>query len=103
MGVKSTSRYLSSLLSPLHPSSKTAPPASLESQRQLNEVSTMSSRLLLISLILFATLSAADESTDIPNQEPHPDPNEEDYVGMAYIGRMDDEGRRVGFDFDNGK
>ena len=63
----------------------------------------MSSRLLLISLILFATLSAADESTDIPNQEPHPDPNEEDYVGMAYIGRMDDEGRRVGFDFDNGK
>ena len=35
--------------------------------------------------------------------EPHPDPNEEDYSGMIYIGRFDDDGRRVGFDVDNGK
>lgn len=65
----------------------------------------MSQRLKLsIFLLLFAILSSsADESKDIPNEEPHPDPNEEDYAGMAYIGRIDDDGRRVGFDLDNGE
>jgi len=34
--------------------------------------------------------------------EPHPDPNEENYSGMIYIGRLDDDGKRVSFDADNG-
>jgi hypothetical protein len=37
------------------------------------------------------------------DEEPHPDPNEENYPGMIYIGRMNDEGKRVGFDADNGR
>ena len=66
--------------------------------------STMIHRLLSICLLLSAILTAAaDEAVDISNEEPHPDPNEEDYTGMAYIGRMDDDGRRVGFDQDNGE
>lgn len=36
------------------------------------------------------------------NLEPHPDPNEEDYPGMVYVGRLDGEGKRMGFDVDNG-
>ena len=36
-------------------------------------------------------------------EEQHPDPNDEHYPGMVYIGRMDDDGKRVGFDADNGK
>lgn len=66
--------------------------------------STMIHRLLSTCLLLSAILTAAaDEAADISNEEPHPDPNEEDYTGMAYIGRMDDDGRRVGFDQDNGE
>ena len=34
--------------------------------------------------------------------EPHPDPNEEDYENMIYIGRMSHDGKRLGFDHDNG-
>ncbi len=36
------------------------------------------------------------------NLEPHPDPNEEQYNGMIYVGRHDHLGRRLGFDVDNG-
>jgi formylglycine-generating enzyme len=35
------------------------------------------------------------------NVEPHPDPNDEDYQGMIYLGRHDETKRRVGFDQDN--
>jgi hypothetical protein len=35
------------------------------------------------------------------NVEPHPDPNDEDYKGMIYVGRYDGENKRVGFDQDN--
>mmetsp|Transcript_19802 Transcript_19802/g.27838 ORF Transcript_19802/g.27838 Transcript_19802/m.27838 type:complete len:494 (+) Transcript_19802:1039-2520(+) len=34
--------------------------------------------------------------------DPHPDPNEENYEGMVYVGRLDDNGKRVGFERDNG-
>ena len=34
--------------------------------------------------------------------EGHPDPNEEEYSNMIYIGRVDDDGNRVGFEHDNG-
>jgi len=34
--------------------------------------------------------------------EAHPDPNEEEYSNMIYIGRVDDDGKRVGFEHDNG-
>ena len=36
------------------------------------------------------------------NLEPHPDPNDEHYEGMIYVGKHDREGRRVGFESDNG-
>ena len=36
------------------------------------------------------------------NLEPHPDPNDEHYDHMIYVGKHDAEGRRVGFDQDNG-
>ena len=35
--------------------------------------------------------------------DPHPNPNEENYDGMIYVGMLDIEGHRVGFDVDNGK
>ena len=38
----------------------------------------------------------------ILTEEIHPDPNEEDYSNMIYIGRVDDDGKRVGFEHDNG-
>jgi hypothetical protein len=37
------------------------------------------------------------------NLEDHPDPNDEHYSGMIYVGKHDEEtGRRIGFDRDNG-
>lgn len=35
------------------------------------------------------------------NLDPHPDPNEEDYADMIYVGVLDPSGRRVGFEHDN--
>lgn len=34
--------------------------------------------------------------------EGHPDPNDENHEGMVYVGRLTDDGTRVGFDVDNG-
>lgn len=34
--------------------------------------------------------------------DPHPDPNEENYEGMIYIGRHEEDGTRMGFDKNNG-
>ena len=34
--------------------------------------------------------------------DPHPDPNEENYDGMIYIGRHEEDGKRMGFDKNNG-
>ena len=53
-----------------------------------------------ILLWIGAVVSFDDE--DLINNEPHPDPNEEDYPNMIYIGRIDDDGKRVGFEYDNG-
>mmetsp|Transcript_16678 Transcript_16678/g.35212 ORF Transcript_16678/g.35212 Transcript_16678/m.35212 type:complete len:487 (-) Transcript_16678:389-1849(-) len=50
-------------------------------------------------LLATASLVAGEEYHD---EEPHPDPNEEEYSGMVYVGRMDDDGRRAGFHVDNG-
>jgi formylglycine-generating enzyme len=36
------------------------------------------------------------------NLEDHPDPNDEHYDGMIYVGKHDENGRRLGFDVDNG-
>lgn len=37
------------------------------------------------------------------NLEDHPDPNDENYPGMIYVGKHDEQtGRRIGFDQDNG-
>ena len=34
--------------------------------------------------------------------DPHPDPNDEHYEGMIYIGRHEEDGTRMGFDKNNG-
>ena len=63
----------------------------------------MRTTLLFFTLILWAVcLFYVVGSINDEEEEPHPDPNEEDYSNMIYIGRMDDEGKRVGFEHDNG-
>ena len=58
--------------------------------------------LLLCCIIIVCTTAAYDEIVD-DEAEPHPDPNNENYSGMIYIGRMDDDGKRVGWHTDNGR
>ena len=65
--------------------------------------------LLLLILCLLHLLRSEplededDEGEWGANVEPHPDPNDEDYEDMIYIGRYDHRARkRVGFDEDNG-
>jgi hypothetical protein len=69
-----------------------------------NKNPKMASRIVstLLLLVFLSFVYAAADPVDATDEEPHPDPNEEDYPGMAYIGRLDGEGRRVGFDADNG-
>ena len=64
----------------------------------------MRTTLLFFTLILWAVclFYVVGSINDDEEEEPHPDPNEEDYSNMIYIGRMDDEGKRVGFEYDNG-
>jgi hypothetical protein len=56
-----------------------------------------------------ATATTTEEANDVEDVEfgsaldPHPDPNDENYDGMIYIGRHDEEGHRVGFEVDNGE
>eukprot|EP00970_Alexandrium_tamarense_P013430 scaffold3400_cov198-Alexandrium_tamarense.AAC.15 len=63
--------------------------------------------ILSIALLLSVTTAQQHEdgeaaASSSANLEPHPDPNEEDYPGMVYVGRLDGEGKRMGFDVDNG-
>jgi len=58
--------------------------------------------LQLCCIIIVCTTAAYDEIVDV-EAEPHPDPNDENYSGMIYIGRMDDDGKRVGWHTDNGR
>lgn len=62
----------------------------------------------LLWTIFFASAITSSDKIAVENdyadeEEEHPDPNDEHYPGMVYIGRMDDDGKRVGFDADNGK
>mmetsp|Transcript_12697 Transcript_12697/g.27575 ORF Transcript_12697/g.27575 Transcript_12697/m.27575 type:complete len:481 (+) Transcript_12697:55-1497(+) len=57
--------------------------------------------ILLWSACIFSVITANEEAVE-SDEEPHPDPNEQDHTGMIYIGRMDEEGTRVGFEADNG-
>lgn len=43
-----------------------------------------------------------DSSTMGSALDPHPDPNDEHYDGMIYIGRHEEDGSRMGFDKNNG-
>jgi len=61
--------------------------------------------LFILLWTIYCQFYASSTEVDVvvdEEEEPHPDPNEENYPGMIYIGRMDDDGRRVGFDADNG-
>lgn len=77
--------------------------------------------ILLSSSSIFKILpsvSAGDAAADSGNEsyeevlddadivgsalDPHPDPNEENYDGMIYIGRHEEDGKRMGFDKNNG-
>lgn len=60
--------------------------------------------LLLCCIIVVCITAVYDEMVDVDEVETHPDPNDENYFGMIYIGRMDDDGKkRVGWHTDNGK
>ena len=49
------------------------------------------------------TIAVQSEDGWGANLEDHPDPNEEHYPGMIYVGKHDEAtGRRIGFDRDNG-
>jgi hypothetical protein len=69
---------------------------------QYRKSATMIRVISILLLLIALVLSVAHQEIDA-TEEPHPDPNDEDYLGMAYIGRLDEGGRRVGFDFDNGE
>lgn len=58
---------------------------------------------LLLSWTACLLSVTANEGYAEGEEEIHPDPNEEDYSGMIYVGRMNDEGRRAGFEVDNGE
>ena len=68
--------------------------------------------LVAIWCLLFPNSAVADNEPTISvpstdewgaNLEDHPDPNDEHYPGMIYVGKHDEEtGRRIGFDQDNG-
>jgi sulfatase modifying factor 1 len=63
--------------------------------------------LLLLSLLLFVAASSNTNTDDNDdelgaNLDPHPDPNDEHYEGMIYVGRHCNEtGRRLSKDHDN--
>lgn len=59
-------------------------------------------KLAFFILLWTSRLSVAVADEEAIEQEEHPDPNEEDYSGMIYVGRIDDDGKRIGFDADNG-
>ena len=85
-----------------------------------SSLSSSSSSFLLLALLLLLTISclsrlvvasANDNNNDNDNDndewganlEDHPDPNEENYPGMIYVGKHDEQtGRRIGFNRDNG-
>jgi len=70
--------------------------------------------LLTLSVLYCDLVHCVDEQpTIIDNEEilddivgsaldPHPDPNDENYEGMIYIGRHEDDGTRMGFEKNNG-
>jgi len=70
--------------------------------------------LLILSVLCCDRIHGVDEQpTIIDNEEilddivgsaldPHPDPNDENYEGMIYIGRHEDDGTRMGFEKNNG-
>lgn len=59
-------------------------------------------RLLLVPWFLVLVLSLRHCCKAAPEEEDHPDPNDEDYDGMIYIGRFHHHNaKRVGFEEDN--
>lgn len=63
--------------------------------------------LLLITIIAGSSANSTTANDELPplnpDDEPHPDPNEENYPGMIYIGRHNHhDGKRTGFHTDNG-
>lgn len=72
----------------------------------MSSLSPISARKLAFYVLLWICLISAivaNEATVEGDQEPLPDPNDENYAGMIYIGRMhEDDGKRIGFDVDNG-
>jgi len=86
---------------------------SISQQHQANTTITMMTsslhplraQKLALYILLWTTCllsTTANDEAAVGEEEPHPDPNEEDYSGMIYIGRLDEDGRRVGFEADNG-
>ncbi len=64
--------------------------------------------LLLLAVLTHSSIGDSSSSSSISNEatnessSPHPDPNDEEYPGMVYLGRMHSDGvTRHGFDTDN--
>jgi hypothetical protein len=71
----------------------------------MNSLCPLRARKLVFYVLLWICLISAivaNEATVEGDQEPLPDPNDENYAGMIYIGRMHEDGKRMGFDVDNG-
>ena len=58
---------------------------------------TMATRVFLCLLAALSVVLAEEYGS---NLDPHPDPNEEDYEGMIYVGKVDEAGRRLARDQD---
>lgn len=59
--------------------------------------------LVLCTILYASAIASVNDVVAVGDEgEQHPDPNDENYPGMIYIGRIDDDGRRVGFAADNG-
>ena len=73
---------------------------------KMSSLSPISAGKLVFYVLLWICLISAivaNEATAEDDQEPLPDPNDENYAGMIYIGRMHEDGKRIGFDVDNGR
>ena len=71
--------------------------------KSMHHLRSLSWGAILLLIIIAASANSTTEAPLNPDDEPHPDPNEENYPGMIYIGRHNHhDGKRTGFHTDNG-
>ncbi|VEU34931.1 unnamed protein product [Pseudo-nitzschia multistriata] len=97
------SQLLSNIMTTKRAASVEKPPLSpvASVSRPISWWTICCSLLLLLPAVLEANKIDDDEQWGA-NLEDHPDPNDEHYEGMIYVGKHDANGKRIGFDQDNG-